>query len=383
MPRKTRSELDVGKAEITRLNLGGSFFEDPGRPGFYIHKWPGGRVRGRSWASCWDKRLAREAAAPAPGGSLGALCEQWYAAHSKDKAPSSKRTYRTIIGHITGRLGADTPAQGVTAAMVRTMLDELVEVPLSRTTIDGIRSTLSTICEWGVDRELLVANPLRSVRTPSGAARTAKRSEDRAFTTEEYEAVLDHLTTEHSTVNLMFLVMLHCGLRPGEARSLRWADINWDARTLRADTAIRETERGTFEPSTTMKTDHKTDKAHRTIRMTEELATALRREATEQMARGRGEHVFYPHVTRSANKTGAARIARVAGVRHLTANEYRHTFASLAVDFGTPVPHVSAVMGHNDTRMVTNVYARLLTDSADVDTSAFLARRPQPVVAQG
>jgi integrase len=145
------------------------------------------------------------------------------------------------------------------------------------------------------------------------------------------------------------LLMAHCGLRTGEVRRLRFADIDWGRRKVR------------IEQSKGLKDRH--------IYLSEAVSGALR---AYLAVRGPGEYlpqeVFtFQHKPLSPSYCGQRlkTYARRCGVR-ATPHQLRHTCATLLLNAGAPVLTVQAILGHQhiDTTMQ---YARLYDGTIAAD----------------
>ena len=137
------------------------------------------------------------------------------------------------------------------------------------------------------------------------------------------------------------LLMLHCGLRSGEVRRLKLADIDWEGRKIRV------------EQSKGLK--------DRYIWLSEAVLAAL---AAYLGVRGSKEHLpeavfVYRHKPLGVRffQARLRRYAKNLGFK-ITAHQLRHSCATLLLNAGAPVTTVQAILGHKhiDTTMQ---YARL------------------------
>jgi integrase len=138
----------------------------------------------------------------------------------------------------------------------------------------------------------------------------------------------DHLTP-------LVLLAMNTGLRRGELLSLRWSDINLDARllTVRAETA-------------------KSGK-QRHIPLNAEATKVLRTWA----GRSEGDCVFGV----SDVKTAWVALVRAAGLENFRFHDLRHHFASKLVMAGVDLNTVRELLGHSDIKMTLR-YSHLAPD---------------------
>jgi integrase len=160
-------------------------------------------------------------------------------------------------------------------------------------------------------------------------------------------------------------------MRRGEVLALRWADINFDAGTLKVAQVIEQTRNAISlkEP--------KTDRSRRTISLGPELVQLLRSHRREQaewrLKHGLGKD---PQDLVFPDWNGSLRDARVftkqfsrevkeAGLPHVTFHGLRHTHLSHLLRKGIPVHVVSERAGHANATITWGVYAHTLPGDQD------------------
>ncbi len=144
---------------------------------------------------------------------------------------------------------------------------------------------------------------------------------------------------------LLFLIMLRCGLRVGETRTLTWTAIDWDQGTIRVDNGKGQVDRIVYFSS--------------------DVESALHQWRHLQPS---GTHHLFP--SRNHNKAGTplnlcylhkimARYVAKAGLRTpYTTHALRHTFATHLLNAGSPLEVVKELMGHTSLDMTLR-YAQL------------------------
>lgn len=150
-----------------------------------------------------------------------------------------------------------------------------------------------------------------------------------------------------------FLFAFWSGLRTGELIALRWCDVDWDNSRICVRLAWSKK---TFTLTK--------GKRARWVNMTEPAKQALL--AQKAITGGVGRWVFHNPKTadrwQNSERVRQHWIAALskAGVRYRKPYQTRHTYASLMVSAGEIPEWVADQMGHLDTRMVTEVYAKWL-----------------------
>jgi integrase len=182
----------------------------------------------------------------------------------------------------------------------------------------------------------------------------------------------EHCRTSADPGAPLVLFVLCTGLRLGEAASLRWGDIDWEAGLVHVQRA------GQWVGGRWTETPPKTAAGRRTIVLGELAVEALRRQH-EQVTRWReqagpawGNDLVFPRwpsgqpLTPKYASVVLGRLCRAAGVARLHFHLLRHAHASLALVGGAPVADVSARLGHSTPHVTLSVYSHALGGSRTV-----------------
>lgn len=92
---------------------------------------------------------------------------------------------------------------------------------------------LSDSLRIAVKNKLITENPCESVVLPKGR----KQKNRRAITPKERHYILQ--TAEKHRAGLFYLIMLYCGLRPGEVAALQWRNVDLKNRVLTVDSSVK------------------------------------------------------------------------------------------------------------------------------------------------
>ncbi len=187
---------------------------------------------------------------------------------------------------------------------------------------------ISAIYNKSLEWELISCpNPCRSVRRHSeqGRSRTANQDE----ITRLLAVLRDH------PLGTIFLLCLCCGLRRGEASSIKWENVDLNNNKL----ILKKTKNG----------------KDRVIFFTEEIKNRLKMEKSHQTwvfpSTVTGSHI--KHLRRPWRQ-----IQYEAKIEGLTIHDLRRTFATRLVEEGVKIEHVSAALGHSSVA-VTQKYVHL------------------------
>jgi integrase len=209
---------------------------------------------------------------------------------------------------------------------------------LSEKSVKNIRTTLRTILGFAVKWGYLDRMPeIPDVMVPEPSFDWYRPNEVRRLLT----AARDHWA------RTVLLFAVHTGVRMGEQRALRWADVDFETRII----TIRRS-----APKWLVVEKSPKSNRHRRVDLTPELAEAL-----EKIRHG-GELVFC-NPDGSKLRPGQFHeilwaAQRKSGLRRIKWHELRHSFASILTTGGAPLRIVQSLLGHSTIRM-TERYAHL------------------------
>ena len=210
--------------------------------------------------------------------------------------------------------------------------------------------------------DLVGRNVAALVRPPAGHdGRPSK-----ALSVDQAQALLRAAADERSDgsprrLHAYVVLLLTTGLRPEEARALRWDHLDLDAGTV----AVWRSDRAGG--------DTKTPKPRRTLRLAQVAVDALRQrkaaQAADHLKAGELWHdtglVFTTTIGTMFDqhniRRGFRQITRAAGLGdEWVPRELRHTFVSIISAGGVPVAEIARITGHQQTSTTELVYRREL-----------------------
>jgi integrase len=166
--------------------------------------------------------------------------------------------------------------------------------------------------------------------------------------------------------------MLYCGLRPGEALSLRWSDIDLDRSLLHVTGTLREERRITSTGAGVVRlvrNDPKNVHSRRALQIHPHVYQALvRQQMRHDMWRtiegGNWIDSGYVHTTRvgtsvnpSNNRKYFYKFLTSIGVRRIRVHDLRHVVAVLALEGDVRIEEVSQALGHPRIDTTKQIYA--------------------------
>lgn len=157
----------------------------------------------------------------------------------------------------------------------------------------------------------------------------------------------------------VIVLAIACGMRQGECFGLRWADVNWEGRSLRISRQVTECEGKNFERNP------KTKKSRRMVALPHAAVAALRHRYELCQAMGRANPDDWVFSTKNGNPmfrtnfyTGIwVKLLEDLKIEHRGLHHGRHTTATLLLSKGIPVEAVSSMLGHARPSMTYDQYS--------------------------
>ena len=196
---------------------------------------------------------------------------------------------------------------------------------------------LRSAFRWAMNEGMIGKNPAANMRLAQPTPRT---------NTIDYEThkrlVLEAMSSNKSRSFAIYLIASRCGARPQQIREVCKENVYHDGQAW------------VFKNH---KTNSKTGKS-----LVVPLSPCLRT-LTRILIAKRDGNLFLNDRRKPWTKDSIAlrlrRMREKLGIEGLVAYSYRHTFATDALLSGTPIATVAAILGHTDTKMVSQVYGHL------------------------
>ena len=282
--------------------------------------------------------------------TLGEWLDEWIVDYSPDNAERTIESYRWGLAKFDPL--RDVGVLDVTVTQLEERVRELARGKLGRRSCALALGYLAMAFDAYYTREsLAVRNPARDAKLPKSARKAKER---RILTPDQVVAFVT--TADGDPLESLFLTMLLCGLRPGEALGLPWHAVDLDAGTLDVVQFQRVT-RTADGVEVTME-DPKS-KSDRRMDLHPIVVAALRRRQTEQkrqkLAASKWTETGLVHTTcfgtpidQSNLRRYVRRILDDAGIDvPLMPYELRHTAGSTFVESGMPLEEVADLLGHS------------------------------------
>lgn len=251
------------------------------------------------------------------------------------------------------------------AVHVRRMIAAMTDAGLSPTTIRHVTVVLSASMRDAVKDGLIKSNPVTGVKAPKPAPLTYT-----IIDREQIPAFVDAIQATACPDALLFLLLT--GARSGEARGLKWQDIDWDAGTvhIQRQLYVPSYDRAEFRPPK--------DGEVRRIHVAPEVLDLLRRHRKAQAAdRLRASAWIETDFTRdlvfrqpNGRPLGTEyldrairRVRDALNLPGLRVHDLRHSYAVAALRSGVDVKTVQHNLGHRSAAMTLDIYAAYTDDA--------------------
>lgn len=297
------------------------------------------------------------------------LAENWLATLPPDTPYGSLEAY-TYYRKLLGPLGA-RPADQLRGDEVQRWLNDLGK-RLSATTVRGARSWLSVVYRDSIAWRLATENPVRATRPPRMVP--VHRA---ALTREQARAFLR--LTRGDELELFWRVLLETGCRQGEARGLRWADVDWERGVLAVS--------GTAGDKTRERVDATKTLRPRRLRLSAGLLAALRAHRREHpdslyvFTNARGQVLSGPEVRYRLRRLLRKLPSEPAEAwPKISPHGLRHTNARVALLSGATLKHVQARLGHKRFNITADLYGEFSAEELDEAAEIIAAALEGPEV---
>ncbi|MBQ7066348.1 MAG: site-specific integrase [Lachnospiraceae bacterium] len=238
------------------------------------------------------------------------------------------------------------------------------------------KKILVDMLEKAVASDLIVKNVAKQITTEITKEEKQPR---RVLTVEESDIFLAE--AESTFYYNLFVVALETGMRIGELSGLQWEDIDYKKKLIhvrRSMTYFSKDGKYRFELHPT-----KTNRGLRDVALTAKAITALRQQYfVKQALINRGKEPLegfenLVFVTRNNRPTTQFLVTEcIEGTmkrihknnpnlvfEKITPHCFRHTFATRWLEAGVPIKTVSAMLGHSQLQLTTDLYMHITQDS--------------------
>ncbi|ARV77533.1 integrase [Sinorhizobium phage phiM5] len=269
----------------------------------------------------------------------------------KEIRASTASTYRKAIKPFTADLGA-MPIDKLTATHLRKFVINLV-VTHGASHAHYVCTVLKKAFDSAVKEDVLASSPWAKVDIPR-----VQKTEVEGVDISTGALQLLWAQAEHAPLDqkLATLLALETGLRRGELAGLRWQDIGPTGAVVVRHTVVIVDRKIILQQP-------KTFSSRRVVSVTPMLRDILNEARGEAAAFVLGGHDSPLHPETVSRMLGKA--LQQAGLKNLTAHDFRHAHATHLLRKGVPVSAVARRLGHAKPTTTMSIYAHALREDED------------------
>lgn len=258
---------------------------------------------------------------------------------------TQKRYIRLYELHIKPHF-AQTKVDSIKPSALAKWQNSLLE-HLSGKTVKGIRTIFYTMFEDAIKDDLLTKNPFSHIKSP-------KESESREKLPFDMKELLSIINNAPENIKAFFAVGFFTGMRTGEIIGLKWIDVDFDEMIIKVQRSRRQG----------IETLPKTKTSIRDVEILDILLPYLK--AHQANYQSKSGYVFETYMGipfNTCDKISAhywKPLLKNLDIKYRNLYQMRHTFASMMISNGEDILWVSKMLGHKDSSMTLEKYARFI-----------------------
>lgn len=245
----------------------------------------------------------------------------------------------------------------------KTMFQYRTNTPLSRGSVEKIKSIVNAILQKAYEFDLIVNNPCKKVhlQLDNLESELNKQEAIHFYDKPTYKKVLELLKTENIFNRLIIELALKTGFRRSEIWGLTWSDIDFDNNKISVNKS-----RHYLKGQGLILKNTKTQKSKRTITVAPSLIELLKE---------------YQNICDTDYITGEKSIDGICswfkdfqkknGITPIRFHDLRHTHASLLLEAGVDFKTISERLGHSTIKQTMDIYTHVSKDLEEKAGSIF------------
>ncbi len=254
---------------------------------------------------------------------------------------------------------------------IEAWMAELRQRGLSAATVNGSRQILNALCKHAARTGVLSSNPVLAT-DPVKRQSTDPTQVRQHWGLDEMWKVLE--AARNDELDTFLHLLIHTGMRPGEALGLRWQDIDLDGRLVHISGTLKESRTLNSDGSGVvrlLRNSTKTEASHRTLAISEALAESLIRQQMRQSIQQAASVerwtnsgfvvttvVGTPCSLSNVRKMFRKFVAEI-DVRYIRLHDIRHSVATASLNEGRmPIEQTSQALGHSRIDTTKRIYAK-------------------------
>mgnify|MGYP004613816723 FL=1 len=296
--------------------------------------------------------------------TFGKWFDTWLNEYKKNRVKNStlNEYQKYYNGCLKDRLGSKKLAD-IRGEHIQKLYNELIEEDYAISTIKIISTVINGCFRQAFKNGLIEKNPVELAELPR---QTGKKKGRMAMTKDQQNLFMEY--AKASYLYNFFAVMLRTGMRSGEARGLKYIDIDKKDNVLHVQRTLKYIEGIGYLEDTP-----KTKTSMRDIPLTTEILYILEQQKNYWdfeivrldrylFCNENGDPLSRERVQGEINRI--IKRIREAGYDfpRITSHVFRHTFATRAIEAGMPPQVLKTILGHSSLAMTMDLYSHVLPD---------------------
>lgn len=289
------------------------------------------------------------------------LYEEWLDRYEKISKPRSVVSAKTSFKKVFEIIDKETVINQADKQMFLSFFDEIYTLGhYSLNYSNLIRSMLSNMFNYAIEREYLEINPISQIKLKRKIS--DKKSKADYLERSEVMAIVDYFRDRNSLMYAIMVEFLYLtGLRFGELQALQW--INFDGQSIEIT--------GTLGPyiknlDKHIKQSPKNSSSFRTVdlskRATELLEEVEKIDVLTHESIESDDYIFISHSSKIPIAMQAFNLALKKSGKNLKLNKnlsthiFRHSHVSLLAELNLPIKAIMERVGHSNSRTTLEIY---------------------------
>ena len=305
-------------------------------------------------------------------GTVGELCDKWWAYSSPNLSPTVAREYRRLIDRRLVPAFGHVKVVDLRARHLDAWYGELLTCgavsgrPLSANSVRHIHSVLHRALEQGIAWDWIAYNPARRATPPP-----ARRPCIYLPSADEVVRLIAAASAVNRSLPIFLRLAAVTGARRGELCALQWKHVDFHRQTLHIAGQVAHTAAGPMQRPTKTHAERRLTLDPVTLAELGELPDAQRRVEADRFVFSHASSGTTPWRPDYAT-LAFARLAAHLGIPKIRLHDLRHFAATTMLLNGIDVRTAAGRLGHARASTTLDIYAHY-TQPADERASATLA----------
>ena len=246
---------------------------------------------------------------------------------------------------------------------IQKLYNDLVKEGYALSTIKIVSAVLNGCMQQALRNGLIERNPVKLAELPRQTEKTTRQ----AMTREQQALFMEY--AKDSYLYNFYAVMFRTGMRNGEMRGLKYADIDKKRNVIHVQRTLKDADGGEYYEDTP-----KTRASKRDIPLTAATLQLLEEQRkfwgfkVEKIDRYLFCNELGEPLSRARVRAETDRLVeriKVAGhdFPHITPHVFRHTFATRAIEAGMQPQVLKTILGHSSLAMTMDLYSHVLPET--------------------